>query len=107
MLDAPRRAGEHFQAGKSLAEVARLVGASLSSVKRWRRGWKEGSVKPLAPTPHPGTPSKLTDEEKPELMQILLAGPIDAGQPRQLGTGHVENCAVYVQIEVKRMPRKP
>jgi transposase len=81
-----RRAAEYFQARKSLAEVARLVGASLSSVKRWRRAWKEGGVKALAAKPHPGTPSKLTDEQKQDLVEILLAGPIAAGYQTDLWT---------------------
>lgn len=81
-----RRAAEYFQARKSLAEVARLVGASLSSVKRWRRAWKEGGVKSLAAKPHPGTPSKLTDEQKQELVEILLSGPIAAGYRTDLWT---------------------
>lgn len=88
-----RRAAEYFQARKSLAEVARLVGASLSSVKRWRRAWKDGGVKALASKPHPGTPSKLTDEQKQELVEILLSGPLPAGYRTDLWT-----CARVAEV---------
>ena len=39
-----RRAAEYFQARKSLAEIAQLVGASVSSVKRWKRAWRDGGL---------------------------------------------------------------
>ena len=81
-----RRAAEHFQAGKSLAEIARLVGASLSSVKRWKRAWAEGGVAALAAKPHPGPTPKLSPEQKQQLLAILKAGPVAAGFKTDLWT---------------------
>ncbi len=92
-----RRAAEYFQARKSLAEVAELVGVSLSSVKCWRRAWNNGGVKALAPKPHPGTPSKLTDVQKQELVEILLAGPMAAGYWTDLWT-----CARVAEVVRKK-----
>lgn len=92
-----RRAAEYFQAGKSLAETARLVGVSLSSVKRWRRAWKEGGVKALAAKPHPGTPSKLTNVQKEGLVEILLAGPLATGYRTDLWT-----CARIAEVVRKK-----
>ncbi len=40
-----RRAAEFCQERKPLAEIAQDVGASLSSVKRWKRAWKEGGFR--------------------------------------------------------------
>lgn len=86
-LEARRcRAAEYFQARKSLAEIARLVGASLSSVKRWKRAWTEGGVAALAAKPHPGPTPKLSPDEKQELLVILAAGPIVAGFRTDLWT---------------------
>ena len=92
-----RRAAEYFQTGKSLAETARLVGVSLSSVKRWRRAWKEGGIKALAAKPHPGTPSKLTNVQKEGLVEILLAGPLAAGYRTDLWT-----CARIAEVVRKK-----
>ncbi len=54
-------------------------------------------MKALAPKPHPGTPSKLTDEEKQELKQILLGGPIAAGYRTDLWT-----CARVAEVVRKK-----
>lgn len=92
-----RRAAEYFQARKSLRTVARLLDVSLSSVKRWKRAWQAGGVEALAAKPHPGTSSKLSDEQKQELVQILLAGPVAAGYRTQLWT-----CARVAEVVRKR-----
>ena len=81
-----RRAAEYFQARKSLHTVARLLGVSLTSVKRWKRAWKTGGVEALAAKPHPGGRSKLSEEQKQELVEILLAGPVAAGYRTDLWT---------------------
>lgn len=81
-----RRAAEYFQARKSLRTVVRLLGVSLSSVKRWKRAWKAGGVEALAAKPHPGGVSKLSEEQKQELVEILVAGPVVAGYRTDLWT---------------------
>jgi len=81
-----RRAAEFFQERKPLAEIARLVGASLSSVKRWKRAWSEGGVAALAAKPHPGPAPKLSSQQKQELVAILRRGPLAAGYRTDLWT---------------------
>lgn len=81
-----RRAAEFFQERKPLAEIARLVGASLSSVKRWKRAWSEGGVAALAAKPHPGPTPKLSSQQKQELVAILRRGPLAAGYRTDLWT---------------------
>ena len=81
-----RRAAEYFQARKSLAEIARLVGASLSSVKRWKRAWREGGVAALAAKPHPGPTPNFSAEQKQVLLAILKAGPVALGFKTDLWT---------------------
>jgi len=81
-----RRAAEYFQAGKSLRTVAGLLGVHLSSVKRWKKAWKSGGVEALAAKPHPGGTSKLSKQQKQELVEILVAGPLAAGYRTDLWT---------------------
>jgi transposase len=81
-----RRAAEFFQERKPLAEIARLVGASLSSVKRWKRAWSEGGVAALAAKPHRGPVPKLSSQQKQELVAILRRGPLAAGYRTDLWT---------------------
>ena len=88
-----RRAAKLFQERKPLAEIARHVGASLSSVKRWKRVWQEGGVAALAAKPHPGPTPKLSSDQKQQLVEILIRGPIAAGFKTDLWT-----CARVAQV---------
>jgi transposase len=72
--------------GKTASEVSELVGASLSSVKRWKAAWKKGGVEALAAKPHPGRKPKLTNAQKRDLESILLRGPRAAGFSSDLWT---------------------
>ena len=92
-----RRAAEYFQARKSLAETARLVGASLSSVKRWKRAWRTGGLAALTAKPHPGPTPKLSSEQKQELVTILQEGPMASGFKTDLWT-----CARVAKVVRKK-----
>jgi transposase len=92
-----RRAAKLFQERKPLAEVARFVGASLSSVKRWKRAWSEGGVAALAAKPHPGPTPKLSLDQKQELVTILKDGPNAAGYRTDLWT-----CARVSEVVRKK-----
>jgi transposase len=92
-----RRAAEYFQERKPLADIARLVGASLSSVKRWKRAWQEGGVTALAAKPHPGPTPKLSSDQKLQLVEILKDGPMKAGYRTDLWT-----CARVSEVVRKR-----
>src|SRR5436190_8238405 len=92
-----RRAAEFFQERKPLAEIVRLVGASLSSVKRWKRAWQEGGVAALAAKPHPGPTPKLSEDQKQELVTILKDGPTQVGYRTDLWT-----CARVTEVVRKR-----
>jgi transposase len=81
-----RRAAEYFHARKPLPEIADIVGVHLSSVKRWKRAWKNGGVKALAAKPHPGPSPKLSVEQKSELVALMKAGPLAAGYRTDLWT---------------------
>ena len=81
-----RRAAEYFQAGKSLRIVAEQLGVDRSSVKRWKAAWKAGGVESLAAKPHPGPAPKLSEAQRDELIEIVLAGPTTAGYRTDLWT---------------------
>jgi transposase len=68
------------------AEVARLVGASLSSVKRWKQALAQGGVKALAAVPHSGPKPRLSIDQKQQLVNILRQGPLAAGFKTDLWT---------------------
>ena len=76
-----RRAVALLAERKSLTEVAQLVAADVSSVKRWKRAWKKGGDTALASKPIPGRPSKLTTADRRRLAKIVRAGPLKAGFP--------------------------
>lgn len=72
--------------GKTASEVAELVGASLSSVKRWKAAWQKGGVEAIAAKPHPGRKPRLSNAQKRLLERILLRGPRAAGFSSDLWT---------------------
>ena len=86
-LEARRRiAAGLLRDGKQLAEIAQLVGVSLSSVKRWKKAWKDGGEQALAAKPHPGPSQKLSDCQKQRLTKILSCGARAAGYRTELWT---------------------
>lgn len=86
-LEARRRmAAGLLRDGKRLAEIAQLIGVSLSSVKRWKKAWKEGGEEALAAKPHPGPTEKLSDQQKQRLTKILSRGARAAGYRTELWT---------------------
>jgi transposase len=86
-LETRRRiAGELLLQGKPVAEVARLVKASWSSVKRWKVAVKRGGLDALAAKPHPGKPCRLSARQKQQLVRILTQGPLKSGYGTDLWT---------------------
>lgn len=81
-----RRAASLLSQGKSCSKVADLVGASLSSVKRWKAAWMKGGTESLAAKPHPGPTPRLSDSQRRQLLKILIRGPIAFGFPTDLWT---------------------
>lgn len=86
-LEARRRfAATLLRDGKSLAETARLTGAHLSSVKRWKKALEEGGDEALAARPQPGRPPRLSDHQKRRLGEILCRGAMASGFSTELWT---------------------
>jgi transposase len=92
-----RRAVPYFQERMPVTEIARLVGASVSSVKRWKRSWNEGGVEALAAKLHLGPTPKLSEDQKQDLVELLKSGPLQAGYTTELWT-----CARVAAMVQKR-----
>jgi transposase len=98
ILDARRlRGAEYFQERKPLQEIASRLGVDLSSVKRWKRTRLAEGVEGLASKPHPGRPSRLSEEQRQSLVTMLLARPAAAGYRTDLWT-----CKRVAQVVWKR-----
>ena len=93
-LEVRRRiAARLFREDIALADAARCVDASISSVKRWKRAWRRGGDAALAAKPRYVSQCRLSDEQKGQLVEILLRGPLAAGYFTDLWT-----CARVAQV---------
>ena len=81
-----RRAAALLRKGLGVREVARQVGASPSSVSRWKEAVKKGGSRALAAKAQPGRPARLSGPQKARLLQLLLQGPQAHGYASQLWT---------------------
>jgi transposase len=86
-LETRRRlAGRLLLEGRKIGEVMEIVGASESSVKRWKHAVKEGGMDALNAKPHPGPKPRLNTTQKRKLLKFLVAGPRKAGYQNELWT---------------------
>jgi len=81
-----KRAVQLLNDGLGIRETARQVGASPSSVVRWRDAYKKGGLKALASRPPPHRPCRLTDKQLQKLQSILLTGARANGYKTELWT---------------------
>jgi transposase len=79
-------AGRLLREGNGVRQVARIVGASPSSVDRWKKAIEKDGLTALKAKPHPGRRPRLQCQQKERLEQILLAGPLAAGFATDLWT---------------------
>jgi len=74
-LEARRRKAVKLVAkGHSHTEVARMVGATQTSVSRWWRTYQEGGEDALRSIRHPGRKPKMSAKERERLKRLLLRG---------------------------------
>lgn len=81
-----RRAAALLKRGLSVQAVARRVGASVSSVSRWKSAIAEAGDAALSAKPVPGRPRKLGDAERQRLLKLLLKGALAYGFANDLWT---------------------
>jgi transposase len=86
-LEVRRRiAARLFTEDVTLAEIARCVDASVSSVRRWKQAWKTGGEAALAAKPHPRPPRRLSARQQEQLCDVLVAGARASGYDTDLWT---------------------
>lgn len=86
-LEVRRRiAARLFTEDVTLADIARCVDASVSSVRRWKKAWKTGGAAALAAKPHPGPRAKLSQDQQEQLCDLLVAGARASGYDTDLWT---------------------
>ncbi len=95
-----RIAAKLLQEGKGIREAARLVGAAPSAVHGWKRALEEGGMEALKAKVPARRAARLSSEQKAELEQLLLAGPLAAGFPTDLWTA--KRVAQVIERHFKR-----
>lgn len=70
----------------TICDVAQVVGVNESTVKRWKKAFREGGDAALHPKPRPPSPTKLTPAQRQGLRQLLIAGARAAGFDTDLWT---------------------
>ena len=63
----------------SLNEIARRIGCNASSVMRWRDRWDALGEEGLKVGASPGRPTRMSAQQKRQLVQLLLKGPMAFG----------------------------
>jgi transposase len=98
-LETRRRiAGRLLLEGRRIDEVMEIVGASESSVKRWKRAVKDGGLEALKAKLHPGPAPRLNAAQKRKLLKLLVAGPIKSGYHNELWT-----CSRVAEVIAKKL----
>jgi transposase len=104
-LETRRRlAGQLLLDGRTIGEVMDIVGASESSVKRWKRALNNGGMEALKAKPHPGPKPRLNVAQKRKLLRMLVAGPQKAGYHNDLWTCTRVAAIVAKQFQVRYHP---
>jgi transposase len=81
-----RRAVQLLESGRTLAAVARQVGAAVSSVFRWSQAYQRKGSRGLEAKPTPGRPPRLSKAQKRRLVTLLARGALSAGYHTELWT---------------------
>jgi transposase len=99
-LEARRRRAIRLLKQKiSMRETARAVGASLSSVERWKAEYEAGGLAALPGKPDRGSASKLTVKQQAQLIALLRKGPTASGFASELWT--LERVAQVIERQFK------
>jgi transposase len=75
-----------LQDGHGIRQTARMVGASPSSVVRWRDAHKKGGKQALRSKAPPSRPCKLSGKQLLKLQKLLSKGPKANGYKTDLWT---------------------
>lgn len=81
-----RRGAKMFARGLPVAEVARRCQVARQVAYRWHEAWMDGGEAALASKGSAGPKSRLTPEQKRQIIDALLQGPSAQGYQTQLWT---------------------
>jgi transposase len=65
--------------GHREADAAAMIGVGRRTLQEWIRRYRDRGISGLPKGPYPGGTSRLTQEQKAELSEIIEAGPQEAG----------------------------
>jgi transposase len=96
-----RRAVALLKEGMPRNLLAKVLGVYPSSLSRWRKLEETGTI---GAKPHPGTSTKLSDNDCEELKQLLLRGATSYGWPNNLWTAARVGRLIYNHFGVMYHP---
>ena len=73
--------------GRRVVDLATELDVTRGSVNRWLQWYEAMGIEGLVTRTAPGSPSKLTDEQRGELTALVEAGPLAAGYASGVWTG--------------------
>lgn len=76
----------------------------MSSVFRWWEAYRKKGLKELRAKPTPGRPPQLSPRQKQQLVNLLLQGPLAAGDPTALWTSRRVAKLIAREFEVAYHP---
>jgi transposase len=82
-----KRAVQAVAEGSTVAEVARVLGVSDRSVRRWVAAAREGGDEALNAVPHPGAAPKLNRTQERQVLSWFKRQPSEFGFATELWTG--------------------
>ena len=104
-LEARRRhAVGLLQEGLTVRQVADRVGVSPGSVVRWHQMYRASGEEGLKAKRHPGGKSRLSDQQREELVELLKQGPKAHGFPTDLWTCRRVTELIEKQFAVRYDP---
>lgn len=99
-----RQAMALLRAGQTYREVARVVGAALSSIVRWHQAYRRDARTGLRARPIPGRPPRLTKVQQARLRRLLLRGARAAGHTTELWTLKRIATLIATQFGIRYSP---
>tara|TARA_B110001454_G_C12658519_1_gene408493 strand:+ start:186 stop:665 length:480 start_codon:yes stop_codon:yes gene_type:complete len=94
------QAGKMFEKGVSQVRISQKFTVSRAAVCQWYTMWKTDKKKGLKSRGLPGFDSKLTEEKKKKLKNIILNGPIKSGYVTDFWTINRVRAVTKKQLNV-------
>lgn len=96
-----KRAGRHFDKGKTAYFVAQHFAVSSTTAREWRERWKTGTLDAMPQ----GRVSLLSDTQKKAVTRSILKGPVAAGYGTELWTLGRLTALITKEHKVRYQPR--